>query len=117
MALAKERNTPERDGRGVAHPMKEETRVFAGALVALDADGWALPGATATGLTAAGRAAVTVDNRDGGNGAASVLAERGVFQYRNHGGDAVTRACIGHTCYIVDDETVAKTSGRLDYPA
>lgn len=109
--LAADRNTPRREDRTVeSHPMKGGVTIFAGALVCLDAAGWAIPGATAVGLTALGRAegrrtAVV-------NGDANIRIRRGVLQFANSAaGDAITRIDIGKPAYVVDDQTVAKTSG------
>lgn len=111
MALTQDRHTPTRSGDFVSHPMAAAKKIFAGALVALNATGYAEPGSTATTLTAAGRAEEMMDNSGGVNGAKSVKVRRGVFQYANLAGDAVTRADVGKTCYIVDDATVARTNG------
>lgn len=110
MALAKDRNTPQRTGDLQVHPVAATKKIYIGALVALNASGYAQPGATATTLTAVGVAEEQVDNSAGSNGDASVTVRRGVFKFKNHS-DAVTRADVGKTCYIVDDETVAKTDG------
>jgi len=110
MALTKDRNTHNRDGKLVSHPMAASKKIYAGALVVLNATGYAEPGSTATTLTAVGCAEEQADNSAGNNGDRAVLVRRGVFKFKNHT-DAVTRAEIGKTCYIVDDETVAKTNG------
>ena len=52
------------------------------ALVALDANGYAIPGKKATGLTAAGRAEETVENK-GADGEAFIRVARGVFVFNN----------------------------------
>lgn len=110
-ALAADRNTPTRDGKDFVHPVKAAVKIFAGALVALDASGDAAPGSTATGLVAAGRAEEQVDNSAGDDGDLTVRVSKGVFRYANSAsGDLITRAEIGDDCYIVDDQTVAKTS-------
>lgn len=112
MALVANRNTPEKTGVLEGHPVKAATKLYAGALVCLDASGWAVPGAAATTLIAIGRAEDLADNSAGANGAINVTARRGVFRWKNSAaGDAITRAEIGDTCYVVDDETVAKTNG------
>lgn len=112
MALADNRNTPRREGGFESHPVKAATKVYAGALACLDAAGWAVPGATATTLTVLGRADALADNSAGANGDIRVPVRRGIFQWKNSAAaDAITRAEIGDTCYIVDDETVAKTTG------
>jgi hypothetical protein len=111
MALTQERDTPERSGDFVVHPMAAAKKIYAGALVVLNA-GYAAPGSTATGLVATGRAEETVDNTSGGHGDLSIKVRRGIFRYANSGGgDAIGRTEIGKTCYIVDDQTVAKTDG------
>lgn len=111
MALISDRNTPFRDGHNVVHPMAATKKIYAGSLVALNASGYAVPGATATTLIAVGRAEAQVDNSSGGNGDKSITVRRGVFRFANSGADAVTRTEIGKSCYIVDDQTVAKTDG------
>jgi len=111
VALTTDRNTPEQRGDVESHPIKTNTTIFAGALVCLDASGWAVPGSTATTLTAIGRAEENVVNA-GANGAKSVRVRRGRFRWNNSAaGDAITRADIGKTAYVVDDQTVAKTTG------
>ena len=109
-ALTGDRNTPERSGELVVLLVAAATTIHAGSLVVLNA-GYAEPGSTDTGLIAVGRAEEQVDNSLGANGAKSVKVKRGVFQYANsEGGDAITAANIHSACYIVDDQTVAKTS-------
>jgi hypothetical protein len=85
--------------------------IYAGSLVARDAAGNAIPGATAVGILGAGRAAETVDNALGLAGAKTVEVEKGVFRFDNLAADLVTIADIGNPCYIVDDQTVAATDG------
>lgn len=113
MALTKDRNTPRRlEPAERIFDMAAATEIFAGALTALDASGNATPGATATDLTAAGVAQEHVDNSSGSAGDKTVKVRRGVFRFKNSAGaDEITAAEIGSDCYIVDDETVAKTDG------
>jgi hypothetical protein len=111
MALTKDRNTPVRDGVNITHPVAAAKKIYAGSLVVLNATGYAEPGSTATTLTAAGRAEAQVDNSGGADGAETITVKRGLFRFANAGADAVTRTEIGESCYIVDDQTVAKTDG------
>jgi len=112
MALAADRNTPHVRGELESHPVKAATKIYGGSLVCLDAAGWAVPGAVATTLVALGRAEEQVDNTAGANGDLRVTVRRGRFRWKNSAAaDAITRAEIGDDCYVVDDETVAKTSG------
>lgn len=110
-AATADRNTTERAGDLFSDPVKAATKIFAGTIVCLDAAGNAQPGATALGLIVRGRAEEQVDNSAGIAGALSVTSKRGVFPFGNSAaGDLIARADIGDDCYIVDDQTVAKTS-------
>ncbi|MBV1917609.1 MAG: hypothetical protein KUG65_06065 [Sphingomonadaceae bacterium] len=118
MALAADRNTPRREGGLEGHPVKAATQIFAGALVCLDAAGWLVPGSVSTTLKALGRADKHVDNSAGANGDLTAPVRRGVFHWKNSAAaDEITRAEIGDTAYIVDDETVAKTDGTASRSA
>lgn len=112
MALTADRNTTMKDGELISVPVAANVKIYAGALVAANATGHATPGATATTLTYLGRAEEVADNTGGADGAKSVMVRRKkAFKFKNSGADAVTQAELGKTCYIVDDETVAKTNG------
>lgn len=112
VALTADRPTPQRQGDEESHPAKGATKIFAGSLVCLDANGWAAPGSTAVGLIARGRAERYVDNSSGANGDKSVRVRKGTFRWANSGStDTITRAEIGDPAYVVDDQTVAKTNG------
>lgn len=112
MALTADRNTPLKDGELISVPVAANTVIYTGALVAANASGLAVPGAVATTLTYLGRAEEGVNNNPGSASAKSVLVRRRkAFKWLNHGADAVTQAELGKTCYIVDDQTVAKTNG------
>ncbi|OSC96070.1 hypothetical protein BZY60_000305 [Pseudomonas aeruginosa] len=111
-ALTKDRNTVRRDGVQFSDPVAAATRIFAGSLVCLDASGNAVPGSTATTLKARGLAQEQVDNSAGAAGDLRIETRRGVFLFANSAAaDEITRADIGATAYIVDDQTVAKTDG------
>lgn len=112
VALTKDRNTQRRDVVVFADPMAASVKIFAGALVCLNAAGFAVPGSTSTTLKARGVAQEQVDNSTGAAGAQQVNTRRGCFPFANSAAaDEITRADIGATAYIVDDQTVAKTNG------
>lgn len=112
MALTKDRDTHRRDGVQFSDPVAAATRIFAGSLVCLNAAGFAVPGATSTTLKARGRAEEHIDNRDGAAGGLHIETRRGLFRFDNSAAaDEITRADILSECYIVDDQTVAKTDG------
>lgn len=110
-AATADRNTPRRAGTNFAFPVKAATKIYAGTLVTLEA-GLAVPGKTAVGLVAVGIAEETVDNLAGANGAVTVPVRRGdVWRFDNSAAaDQITLADVGKDAYIVDDQTVAKTS-------
>lgn len=107
-ALAKDRNTPKKDGRLIGYPIAAAKKIYAGSLVVLSA-GYAAPGSTALSLKAVGRANETVDNSAGAAGDKTVAVERGVFLFAQD--SSIAQADVGATCYIVDDQTVTKTDG------
>lgn len=111
-ALTNGRLTPTRTEGGLRTFQADAgVKIFEGALVVLDG-GFAQPGNTATGLVSVGIALEAVDNSGGAQGAAEVRVKRCVARFANSAAaDAVTAAEIGATCYVVDDQTVAKTNG------
>ncbi|MEM6849428.1 MAG: hypothetical protein AAF580_15405, partial [Pseudomonadota bacterium] len=87
--------------------------IFQGAIVMRNmADGLLAQGSTATGMVAVGMAKDNVDNATGPDGALPVVYKQGRFQFANSAGaDEITAANIGDMAWIVDDQTVALTSG------
>lgn len=108
-ALKNVRDTSEiaQEGKFLYLPVKGKTTIYQGSLVALDADGLAVPGKKAEGLTAAGRAEETVENT-GADGDLFIRIARGVFVFDNTATAAnkVTRAHVLKACYMEDDQTV-----------
>ena len=108
-ALTMARDTAEiaQGAKSLSLPVKGSTTIYQGSLVALDAEGYAIPGKKAAGLTAAGRAEETVTN-SGADGAVSIRVSRGVFVFNNTG-TAANKIGSKHLlglCYIEDDQTV-----------
>ena len=80
--------------------------------IAANVAGYARPGITATGHKMFGVFDETVDNTAGAAGAKSARVIRGVFTFNNSSaGDLIAQADVGNNCYVVDDQTVAKTDG------
>lgn len=120
MALNQGRKVQERGARQHGHPVLAGAVIHAGALVVLAA-GWAAPGRTGVGADNAAKAAdaatlqvvgIAEESVIGGaaNGDVRVKTRAGCFLFNNLSTDAVTRADIGKPCFVVDDETVARTS-------
>lgn len=113
-ALTQDRDTLRRNGDFAAYPVAAATRIFAGGIVCVQTGAnFATRGATATTLRAVGVAEEPADNTAGAAGAISVKTRRdGWFRFGNSAAaDQVVLADVGADCYIVDDQTVAKTSG------
>jgi hypothetical protein len=111
-ALTQDRNTPLMGIELLPVSVAAGVVIYAGALVVADAEGFAAPGKTATGLTYLGRAEEAVNNTGGADGAKTVMVRRNkAFLWENHTNDPVTQASIGKHCYIVDDQTVAAGAG------
>ncbi|WP_031438181.1 hypothetical protein [Methylobacter tundripaludum] len=111
MPLSAARNTKERLGDIEEYPVKAATTCYQGGMAVLNA-GYAAPGTAATGLVAIGRFEETADNSAGAAGAIKARVKRGKFLFANSAaGDAIAQADVGAACYIVDDQTVAKTDG------
>ena len=112
VALSTERNTRARIGDLRVEPVAAAVKIWGGSLIMRNAAGYLTKGATATGCVGVGRAEKTVDDSAGANGALSVEYRIGLFLFANSAaGDLITIADIGKLCYIVDDQTVAKTDG------
>lgn len=112
-ALSQERDTTRRDGHQGVAPVAAATKIFGGGIVCMSAAGFATKGATSTTLKALGVAQQTVDNTGGANGDLGVPYRRdGWYRFANSAAaDAIALADVGASAYIVDDQTVAKTSG------
>jgi hypothetical protein len=108
-ALTAARDTPSRSGDLVAVGVASNTTIYVGAMVAVDATGYAVPAADATGLRVIGRAESTVDNSGtAGAGAQTIAVRRGVFRWTN--GDTFTRADVGALAFVEDDGQVQKAA-------
>jgi len=111
VALTKDRKTQRREGVSNNDPVAASVKIYYGSIVVLNATGYLAPGSTATGLQARGVAQEQVDNSAGADGDKTLDSEPGIHYFANDGTDTITRAHIGGTAYIVDDQTVASTDG------
>lgn len=110
-ALAASRQTHKRVGNYISLVVGAGAQVFLGGMVQVVAAG------TATAATAtAANATVGVALGDGAPGE-TINVEKSVFAFGNSAAaDALTKADIGKPCYVVDDQTVAKTSNSNNRP-
>ena len=110
-ALTEDRNTKRREGEHFSDPVAATKKIYAGSIVVLSATGYAQPGTTALNLVARGIAQEQVDNSAGGDGDLNVESRAGEDAYLVANDGSIDRTDIGSDCYIVDDQTVAKTDG------
>jgi len=110
--LTEGRLTPRRNGDQVGHPVAAATKLYAGALLALNATGFAVT-ATAAGNNVVGVNECDADNTNGDDGDVHASARRGVFAFNNSTTHAIARADIGAPAYVEDDNTVAKTGTAI----
>lgn len=104
MGLTKERNTPMREGDFLVLPVAPGEIIYAGALVAVDINGYARPAINTAEVRAVGRAEETVDNRMETGG--TITVRRGVFKWQNDYALPVMPGMVYEECFIRDDETV-----------
>ena len=111
-ALTTDRNTPARVGDVRNEPLAAAAKVFSGSIVMRNAAGYLTKGAVVTGAFGVGRAEGVFDNSAGAAGALFADYRTGIFRFANAtAGDLITQADVGKLCYILDDQTVAKTDG------
>lgn len=111
-ALAADRNTP-RATPGIRRiPVAASVTIYVGALVAVDTSGYARPARVSTTDKVVGRAMARVTNGAvAGAVSVDVQSDEVAYYGNSAAGDAITAADIGSDCYVVDDQTVAKTNG------
>lgn len=109
LAAPRDTNEIASGATSIVLPVKGATTIFQGSIVAIDADGFAVPGKKAAGLKAVGRAEETIEN-SGKDGEAVIRVKRGVFVFDNTATAAnkLTAADVLGPCYIEDDQTVTK---------
>lgn len=108
--LTKERDTTEiaNGAKMLVLPVKGATTIYQGALVAIDANGFAIPATKAASLTAAGRAEETAVNAAGADGDTTIRVMRGAFVFANSAtANKITKAHLLKPCYMEDDQTVS----------
>ena len=104
-ALTQDRNTQRRDGVLNAVKVEENTKIYGGSLVAVNAAGYLVPGADTAGLIFSGVSDQRADNTGGDDGDIScVVRRRGEFRFAC--ASALTQANVGDNVFLADDQTV-----------
>lgn len=97
-------------------PIADNVKIFPGAVISIDASGYARPARASQTDSVAGvyEGANVLDNTGSGHAAAafSVEISQGEFYLANStASDAIAQANLLYACYAVDDQTVALTDG------
>ena len=110
VALTADRNTPEGSGTLREGLLGAAQAIFAGGILMRNASGHLIKGAVAVGSFGVGRASDRVASTTAG--VTPIKYKPGVFRFANSAAaDLIVTADIGAPCYIIDDQTVAKTNG------
>lgn len=111
-AATNDRDTQEVRGLSRAFPLEASTLIYSGTMVAVNAAGNLVRGATGAALKCVGVVQRRYDNTGGAAGNLTGEVKAGVFgPFANSaGGDLVGNGDVGTDCFMADDQTVAKTS-------
>lgn len=108
-ALTSERNTVLIAAGGLEFTRELEvasgSKIFAGAMAAVDSSGKAVPAVSSGAITVVGRAENTA------SGGQTVKTRSGIFLYNNDTTSSAGVADIGKKAYVADDNTVTLTGG------
>lgn len=111
-ALTQDRNTLRRDAVQFEFPVAANAVLYAGSIGCINSAGYAVPGSATATLKTIGRIEEQANNTGGVAGAIRAKFRRGCFCFGNSAStDLIAITDIGANCYIVDDQTVAKTNG------
>lgn len=91
------------EGRRFRDPVAAAATIYSGALVALNATGFAVP-ATGAETVLRGVALAEADNASGADGDSFVDIDRGPYLVANDG--SIDRTHIGTDVFVIDDNTV-----------
>jgi hypothetical protein len=105
-ALAADRYTDEREEEFASVKVGNGAKIYGGAMVAINKDGFAVQSANTAGLKAIGRAEEAIDNTGGLDGAKAILIKRGIFKWLNDAALPITQEMLFTIAFIRDDQTV-----------
>jgi len=103
-ALTTDRSSPRREGASMSVGVAIANKIFAGSMVAINSDNYAVRASADSTLRVIGRAESQQDNTSGAAGDLNIEIGTGIYLFAN----AVTfsKDDIGKTVYVVDDQTV-----------
>lgn len=102
--LTADKKSERKQGIVYALPATANAHIFSGALVCVDAGGYATPAADAAGLTFLGVSRKETNNAGGANGAQTSEGYlKGIFSF---GAPGITSADLVKEAYVVDDNSI-----------
>ena len=105
MVLSADKKTEYMEGVELSIPVDDGDHIYAGAMVCVNAGGYAVPASDTAGLIFMGIAREEADNSAGADGAISVtVRRRGLF--RMTFANAISVANVGDNVFVYDDEKV-----------
>jgi len=114
-ATAEGRMTKRRDSRQFTFPVAAATKIPVGVIAAISAAGVLVNAAAVAAHKVVGVA--EFDNSAGIDGAIKGQVRKGTFQFFNSAAaDLITLTSVGDSAYVVDNQTVAKTSATNTRP-
>ena len=102
-------------GYDLALDMTASTTIYAGALVCINAAGFAVPAAATANFVVVGVALET--KRTAAGGSDTIVVRAGVIAKIGHtavAANKIARADVGNPAYVVDDESVGDAGGAVD---
>ena len=102
-------------GRDLVLDMTASTTIYAGALVAINAAGYAVPAAATASFVVVGIAIET--KKTGSGGSDTIVVRAGVIAKLKHtavNANKIRRGDVGNAAYVVDDESVGDNGGAVD---
>ncbi|MFQ3550393.1 MAG: hypothetical protein SNJ70_11670 [Armatimonadota bacterium] len=115
-ATQQARESKRKDGKLISYPMAQ-AKIPKGALVCINADGYAVNAVDSANHTFAGVAFETVDNSAGANGDKNIrVFTSGTFEFVDGGGNCA-QTDIGVAFKIVDNQTVTDASTTANITA
>jgi hypothetical protein len=116
-ATAEGRMTKRRDSRQFTFPVAAATKIPVGVIAAISAAGVLVNAAAVAAHKVVGVAEFEADNSTGIDGAIKGQVRKGTFQFFNSAAaDLITLTSVGDSAYVVDNQTVAKTSATNTRP-
>ncbi len=104
-ALAEDKSLEYREGVESSCPVDDGDKIYGGAFVCVNADGYLVPGADTAGLIFMGVSTEQKDNTDGSDGDLDCqIRRRGLIKAILD--TAITQANVGDNVFLVDDQTV-----------